>query len=130
MSLISRMKRQKAVYWKRLSNTLEGHSTFETPVIILCRWEDKTQTFLDKQGNEQVSNTQVYLDPEYLVLGSALKKVPDDLVRQRPKLTDAEILAEMALNAAPYKNKETWEIRQTADQVNLRNTETLAWVLL
>lgn len=129
MALLDRFKRQKAVYWERGGNDIEGRPTYSAPVVIRCRWEDKTQTFLDKKGNEQVSNTQVYTD-NTLVLGSALKKVPDSLVQEVPKLTDAQILTQMDLEDDPYDNDETWEVRQTGEQPNIRARKFLRWCLL
>lgn len=128
MALLDRFKRQKCVYWERLLNDVEGKPTYATPVVIRCRWEDKIQTFLDKKtGNQEVSNTQVFTD-DVPVIGSAMKQVPDADVKA--KKSDAAILAGLESTAVPYDNEETWEVRQTGEQANLRVTRYLRWALL
>lgn len=128
MALLDRFKRQKCVYWERLLNDVEGKPTYATAVIIRCRWETKDQTFLDKKtGNQEVSNTQVFTD-DLLVIGSAVKQVPDQDVRD--KKTDAELLADLESTTVPFDNEDTWEVRQIGEQPNLRVTRYLRWALL
>lgn len=128
MALLDRFKRQKCVYWERLLNDVEGKPTYAAAVIIRCRWETKDQTFLDKKtGNQEVSNTQVFTD-NLLVIGSAVKQVPDADVRA--KKTDAELLADLDSTTVPFDNEDTWEVRQIGEQPNLRVTRYLRWALL
>jgi hypothetical protein len=128
VALLDRFKRQKCVYWERLLNDVEGKPTYAAAVIIRCRWETKDQTFLDKKtGNQEVSNTQVFTD-NLLVIGSAVKQVPDADVRA--KKTDAELLADLDSTTVPFDNEDTWEVRQIGEQPNLRVTRYLRWALL
>ncbi len=62
MSIIVKMRKQKAVYWKRLTPDQYGKFSFADPVEIVCRWEDRIHEFLDHQGEKQVSKSIVYVD--------------------------------------------------------------------
>jgi hypothetical protein len=67
VSLISRMRRQKAVYWPPDGGgSVRG---FSDPVEIDCRWEDVHELFLDERGTERVSNAKVYVDRDVSVGG-------------------------------------------------------------
>ena len=75
MSLITRMRYMRAVWWKR-SNTAfdeEGRPAFDSPVEIKCRWEDKKGTFRNEAGEIFQSEANVYVDRE-LSVGDRLKK--------------------------------------------------------
>lgn len=52
--------RQKATYWGVPIQGGFGNLSFATPVVILCRWEDVSETYLDKTGLEQISNAVVW----------------------------------------------------------------------
>lgn len=63
MPLLSRMLKQKAVYWPPsdvISDT--GEKTYGDPEEVRCRWEDITETFLDRDGNTFASRAKVYVD--------------------------------------------------------------------
>jgi len=97
MSLIKRMRRQKAVYWA-LQSEDSGGDDFDdygqplvvAPVEIDCRWEDSTEEFIDADGVPQMSRAIVYVDRDVdvggvLMLGT-LADV-DDV--DNPKINDA-----------------------------------------
>jgi hypothetical protein len=74
VTMISRLCKQDAVYWGNPKN--DGYSGFiyDAAVEIKCRWEDKVQLIVDKEGNTQSSRALVYclqeLDEEgWLYLG-------------------------------------------------------------
>jgi hypothetical protein len=74
VSLLNKSCKQVAVYWGNPVNDGEGGFTFDAPIEILCRWEDKNEIFLSSNGNEEVSKSVVYvlqdLNQEgYLYLG-------------------------------------------------------------
>lgn len=60
MSLLTRMLRQKCVYWELDGYGPDGQPTFKPPIEIKCRWEDAHENFVDPQGNDIVSNSIVY----------------------------------------------------------------------
>lgn len=62
MSLITRMRKQKAVYWKRTTNDRFMTYSFEAPVEIDCRWEDRDVELNDSQGLALNSKSIVYVD--------------------------------------------------------------------
>jgi hypothetical protein len=72
MSLISKMRKQTAIYWEFSANDEYGKPQFEEPVEIDCRWIDISEEFLDSKGNRQISNSKVYVDRD-MILGSILK---------------------------------------------------------
>jgi len=51
---------QTAVYWGNPVNDGYGGHTFDDPVEILCRWEDKTGTFMSNRGEQLYSKAEVY----------------------------------------------------------------------
>jgi len=73
MSLIKRMRKQKAVYWARGSPDVFAQFSFLPPVEVSCRWEDTEQEFLNPQGETQVSRSVVYVD-RLMSLGDRLKQ--------------------------------------------------------
>lgn len=79
-NFIERACEQVCVYWGSPENDGYGGRTFDDPVEVNCRWEDKKELFKDDEGNETLSNSVVYvnqdLDQEgYLYLGDF-----DDLI--------------------------------------------------
>lgn len=64
MSIITRMLREKAVYWAPGQGDFDnfGKPITEEPVLISCRWEEIAEMFLDEEGNEVLSNARVYVD--------------------------------------------------------------------
>jgi len=60
--LIKRTAKQTAVYWGDPTNDGYGGYTFDSPVEILCRWEDSDQVLdeINTQGEKHVSRAKVY----------------------------------------------------------------------
>lgn len=108
MSIITRMRKQKAVYWKRLTADQYGRYTFATPVEIDCRWDDLGEESRDAEGQVIMSNATVYPD-RVMYEGDKLKKgaLESDTPDDPSELTDAH------------------EIQRFAETPNLKNTETL-----
>ncbi len=73
MSIIRKMRRQKAVYWKR-TDTVDhyGRVSFESPVEIDCRWVDGSQQFRDSKGQAFNFASTIYVDRQMYV-GDALR---------------------------------------------------------
>lgn len=49
-----------ATYWGAPVQTGFGGYSFAAPVLLKCRWEDRTEKFMDSQGAETVSSAQVW----------------------------------------------------------------------
>ena len=80
-TFISGLLTQTAVHWANPVATGRGGRTFDSPVSISCRWEQRQEMFRDTTGQEVRSLAVIYLTTtisvgEYLWLG-ALASVPD-----------------------------------------------------
>src|SRR2546430_1853690 len=89
MSIITKMRKKKAVLWRRLTPDKYGKFTFDLPVEIACRWEDVAQEFMDHVGEKSLSQSVVYVDRvikigDRLMKGELTSSVPDD-----PLLTES-----------------------------------------
>jgi len=108
MGIITKMRRQKAVWWKRLSPDRYGRPTFALPVEVDCRWEEDAREFLSPKGEKLVSQAVVYVDRP-MTVGDRLRLGElDSTIPNNP----------LALN-------DTFEIRQFTQLPNLKVTETL-----
>lgn len=114
MSLITRVRKQYAVYWPKTGINDRGKATYGTAVEIRCRWDDVNEAFLSPTGREEVSNSKVMVD-RVVVLGGMLRY---------GRLADVTNLTE------PAKNSGTYEIRQVQNTPNLKATETLRIAIL
>jgi hypothetical protein len=52
---------QTAVYWGNPVNDGYGGFTYDVPVEIDCRWEDKNEIFVASDGDEVVAKSVVYV---------------------------------------------------------------------
>lgn len=80
--VISRMRKQDAVYWPATRIDAKNRVVLGTAVQIKCRWEDKSTEFIDMNGQPQISSVVVYVDRDvtlrgYLWLG-LLADAPDN----------------------------------------------------
>lgn len=108
MSLISRMRRQDAVYWPPLVRADRfGQERFGEPVAIRCRWESNISQRIEQNGTVHVVTDMAYVDRQ-LSLGGRLA---------------LGSLDEMENVATPTAASQ--EIVAFSELPNLRNTETL-----
>lgn len=80
---MARNLNQKITHWVS-ARTFEGMS-FTAPVVILGRWEDRTEQFIGNSGKEDISKSIIALDTivkasDYLFLGVTTKADPRSLV--------------------------------------------------
>lgn len=73
MSIITKMRKQKAVWWQRKAPDRYGKYSFGSPVEIDCRWDDTTEDFVNMQGETEGSRAVVYVD-RVLSIGDRLKR--------------------------------------------------------
>lgn len=90
MSLITRMRRQVALYWAPKGNDLFNSDTFDEPIEIACRWEDTQKEIIAANGEKKLTSAIVYVDRELKVGGVLAKRdgtenqhTPDKNTRQR-----------------------------------------------
>jgi len=108
MSIITRMRKQNAVYWAPASVDGYGDRGFSSPVEIECRWDDTNELFLDDDGNEVMARSTIYPD-RVLAMGGMLK--------------EGELDSSMGDDPAEYSD--AYEIRSFQKIPNLKNTEVL-----
>jgi hypothetical protein len=113
-NLIKRMLRQDAVLWTFTGEDEFGNKTYADPVQIKVRWEDKTEQFLDRKGNTQVSRAQVYVDRK---------------IEERSALWKGT-LAEVESTADPFANDGAYEVRAYSEQPDFKARRFLRFVML
>lgn len=109
MSIISRMRKQTAVWWPCSGTDAFGQPTYSSPQEISVRWEDKMEEFVDAHGTKHMSEALVYTDRKMTV-------------------RDVLLLGELDTNvdeANPKANAGAFEVKRAEDLPNLRNTEHL-----
>jgi len=109
MSIISRMRRQDAIYWPFSSVNEFGVKVVGDPVPIKCRWEAKNEEFLASDGEIQMSNAIVYVDRDTPEGGILMLGTTADI-------TDSVNIKE---------NIGAWEIKRFDNLPNLKATEFL-----
>ena len=67
--MVKRYLKQTAVYWGVDAFDADGRPIYEEAVEISCRWEDKGEQYLDKQGHDHVSNSVVIIDRDVVEQG-------------------------------------------------------------
>jgi hypothetical protein len=87
MGLGTKNLNQTAVYWARNGFNSEGAPSFDDPVEVDCRWEDRAERFLSPSGEELISSAVVMVSRDmdagdYLFLGDL-----DDLDSSQDALT-------------------------------------------
>lgn len=108
MSIIVKMRKQRAVWWRRTVADHYGSFSFAEPIEIAVRWDDAVVEFLDIVGEKQSSRSVVYTDRVM---------TPGD------RLMLGELDSETPSN--PLSVTTSFEIRRFDRTPNLRATETL-----
>ena len=86
MSIISRMRRQKAVFWSRTGVDGYGQPVYGSPVEIACRWDDEQREFIKADGTVGTSRSIAYVDRDMkpgdkLKLGEYTTDFEDDVTQ-------------------------------------------------
>ena len=72
MGYLTRNLRQKMVYWGNPQPDGYGGYTYDDPVEIKGRWEEREELFIDSAGVQQVSRARVFIDQDVVVDGYLL----------------------------------------------------------
>jgi hypothetical protein len=123
MSLISKVRRQPALWFRRSGVDVYGSPTFDQPVEIVCRWDDTTENIVAADGEQRASRAIVMVD--------RLVSVGDLLL-----LVETITLHDTELNYLQYfsGNDQAWAMRTNRGcgevikvevTPNMRNTESL-----
>lgn len=120
MSLITRMRRQKAIYWPFTGLDNYGKRTYGPPQELDVRWEDLAKEFVTPLGETKTSMSNVYVgqleDGTELVTGGVLW------------LGSLEDLGSPPDN--PLKFPKAFQIQAFENTPNLRATESLRIAIL
>jgi len=81
MSWYTRSLKQTLTYWAPGDIDGGGKRSYSPPVPLPCRWEDRRERFIDRNGNEMVSRAIAYVDADlqeggYLHLGTSTLSTP------------------------------------------------------
>ncbi len=115
MSIIKRMRKQKAVLWTRSSTSDKyGRFSYDAPIEIKCRWEDVAEEFRDTKGQTVMSRSIVYVD-RIVGIGDMLRRGTIDV----DETADPRTLPETA-----------FEIQKFDQLPDLRNKNTLLTAFL
>jgi len=112
MSVITKMRKQDAVYWAPGAYDAYGQPTMGSATAITCRWEEIAEQFLDSENQVQVSNARVYVS-QTVELGGMLWL---GVIGSAP--------------ANPRADNDAWEIRKYESIPNFKATEFLKSALL
>jgi len=74
MSIIRKMRRQKAIFWENQGLDGFGKPQLKKPVEIDCRWEDLNELIKTASGEERMASSVIYVDRDmnegdFLMLG-------------------------------------------------------------
>lgn len=64
MGIITKMRKEKAVWWGVTALDEFGQPIFAEPLEIDCRWEDVLKIAINQEGDEFTSSSTVYVDRE------------------------------------------------------------------
>lgn len=113
MSVIRKIRKQKAIWWRRVGVDHYGRPQYAGPVQVDCRWEDDAREFVMENGEKFISRSIVYVDRpmsvgDRIALGVLGPTTPSD----------------------PYDSDKAYEIRRFSIIPNLRNTQVLYKAIL
>ena len=112
MSLIKRMRKQKAVLWSYLKTDRKGMPVYDDPVEIDCRWVNTGMLYRDSNGEEKMSASLAYAD-------------------RVPPLKSLMWLGELAdAPADPRADNTVFEVKRVDEVPNFKATEYLIRVYL
>lgn len=114
MSLINRMRKRDATYWKLVGHDASGQEIYDSPIPIKVRWDDVAELYMTASGEQKVSNAKVYVD----------RKMPEGSVLLYQKYEDVVNLDD------PLANEGAFQIKAFQSIDNLRATETLRIAIL
>jgi hypothetical protein len=107
MPNFERNLRQTCTYWKVQSTDQYGKPTFSAPTTLDCRWEEKSELFIDKKMQEVTSKAKVFLvdtpnvdESGYILLGTSAAASPLGLtdafeIRALKRTPDLRVLKTM-----------------------------------
>ncbi len=62
MRIITKVLKQKAVWWSMTGSDSAGQNEYADPVEVSVRWDENMKQFIDSNGIKDVSKAQVMVD--------------------------------------------------------------------
>jgi len=109
MSIITTMRRQKAVLWPLVGVNDFGKPCFGNPEQVDCRWDDGEEEYVRRDGTKSVSTATMY---------------PDRFIK-RGSVVWLGLLKDVIYLSDPKKNESAAEVMGTKRYPNIKNTEIL-----
>lgn len=110
MNIRSRRMKTQATYWPPAGADVEGKVSAGAAELVLVRWQEKADVFVDAQGKEEISTAIVYVnqlvEPDgFMVRGDESAETPETLasarlikaVQESPSLDGSETLVKVYL---------------------------------
>ena len=85
MSIIKKMRRGGAWYWKVSGYKSDGSEVYDAPILIPVRWEKKIVEYVDRNGEKKLSTSVVYVDRE-TIPGDMLQDIPGRLWKRNRRM--------------------------------------------
>lgn len=63
-TFIRRTLVQTAVYWGNPTGDGEGGNTYDAPVEVKCRWQDRKQVIMEDNGEKMLSRALAFVEQE------------------------------------------------------------------
>jgi hypothetical protein len=119
LTVVSRLCKQKAVYWPPAANDGYGKYTFEEPEEILVRWDD----ILSSMAKDSSSRTKISKDgKEYISIATIVTvNIPTGGWHLDGYLFLGE-LADLESSLSPYDVEGAYEIKNIESVPDLHNT--------
>lgn len=82
-NLVTKYLTDSVTYWLKSGVNLEGNPTWGSPVTVSARWIERDDIFVDTNGRERRSTTQIYCETKLPIgtrvyLGTSLSGFPEN----------------------------------------------------
>lgn len=127
-SIIKRMLKQRAAYWAPTGESdVTSQPILADPVVVKCRWEDKSEQFINAAGTLNISNAKVYVDLNLEVNGFLVLLY--DGLRVPKTVTNEQLLETLEYRDDPVKCG-AWQIMKFEKTPDLRAKEFIRLAIL
>ena len=118
---ITRKLNQTLTRWRRVGVDAYGNASFAAPVVLPCRWEGRTELFVDFNGREIRSQAVVY---------TAVALAEGDYVALGNKGTSTTTSTTTSGGSAFDPTRDAYEVKSVESMPNLRGTQFVykAWL--
>ena len=98
---IARNLKQTLTLWAKSSIDVFGKVTWATPITVKCRFEERSELFIDASGNEVRARARVYIDTDaalgdYILLGTSTVADPTTLTNTAFEVRDFKKIPNLA----------------------------------